>query len=93
MRIIVHLQYVNIYIDPRIAYTQVNCYPIGDVLERQEDETWVSVDRVVDIYKLRRFFGPLNCVEEAKSFIGMSKPFVFTPYQLYKEVIKDGQRS
>lgn len=90
IRIVVHLPYVNVVIDPRVAYTTVECYASSDILTPEEGATVVRVERMVDIYKMRRLFGPLNCVETAKSYIGLSKPFIFTPYQLYKEVTKNG---
>ena len=93
VRVLIHLQYVTIYIDPRIAYNQVSCYPTDEDFPICEGETHVYTERMVDIYKLRRIVGPLNCVEEAKAFLGLAKPFIFTPYQLYKEVIKHGRHS
>ena len=86
MRAVVHLNGVDVVVDPRVAYTSIDCYPTLGKLNLNEGETIVYVDRLVDIYKMRRFFGPLNCVETVKGLLGISKPFIFTPYQLFKEV-------
>ena len=32
---------------------------------------------------------PFTCVEVVKNFLGISKPFIFTPYQLYKYIRKE----
>jgi hypothetical protein len=90
VRVVVHLEYVNIIIDPRIAYTSVECYARGDILVPNAGETHVKIRRLLDINKIRRNFGPLNCVEAVKSFIGCSNHRVITPYQLYKEALKNG---
>ena len=86
VRAVVHLDGVDVLIDPRVAYTSIHCYPTLGKIEPDEDETLVYVDRLIDIYKMRRLCGPLNCVETVKGLIGLSKPLIFTPYQLYKEV-------
>lgn len=73
-------------VDPRISYTSLDVYPkMGKVIP-DDDETVLFVDRFVDIYKMRRVVGPLNCVETVKGLLGISSPFVLTPYQLYKRV-------
>ena len=86
VRAVVHLDGVDVLVDPRVAYTSIHCYPTLGKIEPNEGETLVYVDRLIDIYKMRRVFGPLNCVETVKGLIGLSKPGIFTPYQLYKEV-------
>ena len=32
---------------------------------------------------------PFTCVEVVKNFLGISNPFIFTPYQLYKYIKKE----
>ena len=86
VRAVVHLDGVDVLVDPRVAYTSIHCYPTLGKIEPNEGETLVYVDRLIDIYKMRRLAGPLNCVETVKGLIGLSKPGIFTPYQLYKEV-------
>ena len=34
---------------------------------------------------------PFTCVEVVKNFLGISKPFIFTPYQLYKHIKKESK--
>lgn len=92
-RVIIHKPDYQVYIDPRVAYTSVECYSNCVNAIPNEGETFVQYTGMVDIYKTRRFFGPLNCVETVKGFIGIRKPFIFTPYQLYKEVMKHGRNT
>ncbi len=89
VRVVIHKKYVSTYIDPRVSYTYMECFARGDTIPINEGETHLRIVRMVDIYKLRRVFGPLNCVETVKSFIGLSAPLVFTPYQLYKRLKHD----
>lgn len=35
---------------------------------------------------------PLTCVEVVKTFLGISKPFMVTPYQLYKYLKKKDEQ-
>lgn len=86
VRCIIHLQDCDVMVDPRISYTSIDVYPkMGRVIP-DDDETVLFVDRFVNVYKMRRIAGPLNCVETIKGFLGISNPFVLTPYQLYKRV-------
>ena len=34
---------------------------------------------------------PFTCVEVVKNFLGITKPFIFTPYQLYKYIKKESK--
>jgi hypothetical protein len=55
--------------------------------------TYTRVRRVVKLNRLRDpfMFGPMTCVEMAKSAIGMWAPFVRTPYQLYKRIHREAR--
>ena len=86
IRICVHKKGHTILIDPRLAYNDAECYEGVIKIIPAEGETVVRVRRMVDIYKVRRLAGPLNCVETAKAFIGDKSFWCFTPYQLYKRV-------
>jgi hypothetical protein len=86
--IVIHKHNADILVDPRIGYTETNVYlPNSDwsILGKT-----VRVTRRAKIGKLRGVVGPLNCVEQAKAFLGINKWWIFTPYQLYKE-LKNGQ--
>lgn len=50
----------------------------------------LRVTRIVKLGKLREpfMFGPVTCVELAKSMIGLRAPFVRTPFQLFKHLRK-----
>lgn len=90
VRVVIHKPHGQVLIDPRISYTYTECYPSECLLTPNDGETHVRYEGLIDIYKMRRFFGPLNCVEVVKGFLGIRKPFILTPYQLYKEVTKNG---
>lgn len=61
---------------------------IKDVLKGQ-DVTYQYVERWREPrYRVRTLFAPWTCVEAMKSLIGIRKPLVFTPYQLYKHLEK-----
>lgn len=90
VRAVVHLEYVNIIVDPRIAYVGVDCYAGGDILVPNAGETHIKIRRLLDVNKIRRNFGPFSCVETVKSLIGCSNHLVLTPYQLYKEALNNG---
>ena len=84
--IVVHYPHYSVFINPRLAYNEVQCFA-GDVkIEPAEGETVLRGDAMVDIYKIRRLLGPLNCVETVKAFIGERSFWCFTPYQLYKRI-------
>lgn len=90
VRVVIHQRDVNILVDPCLGYTNLQAYAGSDILVEAPGETHVKVSRMIEGGKLRRVFGPLNCVEVVKGFIGISSPLTLTPYQLYKEVTKNG---
>lgn len=90
VKVVVHHPDVNIVIDPRSAYTTLDVYSRFGILVQQDGEMHVKVTRLIDRGKIRRFFGPINCVETVKGVLGIKNPFILTPYQLYKE-LKNGK--
>lgn len=86
VKVVIHKEGYNVWVDPRAGCVNVECYPSSDILVKADGERHVLFDRILDTSKVRRIFGPLNCVEAAKMFLGISNPLLLTPYQLYKEV-------
>ena len=44
----------------------------------------VTVDMDVNPLKYHNPFGLMNCVSLTKKVLGLNKPWIITPYQLYK---------
>lgn len=88
IRIVVHKPTCDIVVDPRIGYTEVDAIAKGSSFDGLFEHK-VTVKRNVPIMKHRGVFGFLNCVEQAKMYLGIKKWWILTPYQLYKE-LKNG---
>ena len=88
VKVVIHHKDYSILIDPRLAYNDIQCYEGDVIVEAGEGETVVKGKRMVNIYRIRRYLGPLNCVETVKAFIGDTTFWCFTPYQLYKRVTR-----
>lgn len=86
--VVIHKPNADVLIDPRIGYTETTVYP--PLTDFGYLGKTVRVTRKVSIGRLRGVVGPLNCVEQAKAFLGIKKWWIITPYQLYKE-LKNGQ--
>lgn len=84
VRVVIHKQYVSILVDPRTAFIDLDCFSSDYKVKARADETIIHYDSLVDIMKIRRVFGPLNCVEVVKGFLGIKDRTVLTPYQLYR---------
>ena len=78
--------------DPSVEVVDVQVYsrPPWQVLERL-DPTVIRVRRVVakGYWRVRFQVGPVSCVELAKAFLGVSRFFVRTPWQLYNFLRKE----
>jgi hypothetical protein len=86
--LVIHKPNADVLIDPRIGYTETTVYP--PLTDFSYLGKAVRTTRKVEIGRLRRVFGPLNCVEQAKAFLGISKWWIITPHQLYRE-LKNGR--
>ncbi len=86
--VVIHKPNADVLIDPRIGYTETTVYP--PLTDFGYLGKTVRVTRKASIGRLRGVVGPLNCVEQAKAFLGIKKWWIITPYQLYKE-LKNGQ--
>ena len=87
VRVVIHQEHgINVLVDPRTAITTVHCFGGTDILIPEPGETHIRVNRMIEINKFRRAFGPLNCVEVVKGVLGIAKPLILTPHQLYKEL-------
>lgn len=77
-----------VVIDPHMGTPEVSI-PTGttyDIAAFYRDAGWLVVE--VEVRELEAF-GPLminNCVGMVKKFLGIRKPLIITPYQLYKHL-------
>lgn len=88
VKILIHKKGYIVLIDPRIAYNEVTCFSDKMEYEPLDGETIIKGKAMVDIYKVRRYIGLLNCVETVKASIGDRSFWCLTPYQLYKKLEK-----
>lgn len=60
--------------------------PPWELIEAKFNATYVPVKKLIERGVIREpfHFGPVTCVELAKAVLGIRKPFIRTPYQLYK---------
>ena len=75
-------------VDPRVAYTEIRAYTDNFKFVPKDGERVVAFTRLVAIKKNRAFLRPYTCVEQIKSFMGITSPWILTPKQLYREVVK-----
>jgi len=85
--VVIHKPNSDVLIDPRIGYTEITVFPPKTDFHCL-GETQVQVKRRAPIAILRGAFGPVNCVEQAKMFLGIKDWKVFTPYKLYNYLRK-----
>ena len=85
--LVVHKVNADVLIDPRIGYTEVTVYPPNTDFSDLGEKITVNVE--AEVARLRGIFGLLNCVEQVKAFLGIRNKFIFTPYQLYRN-LKNG---
>ena len=78
-----------VLIDPVIGYNDMISLKGKRVFEYLKEKKFTLVKTTID-YKTKRPFHlrPLTCVEIVKGFLCINNPFIFTPYQLYKYLIK-----
>lgn len=84
---VLHKPNADVLIDPRIGYTEVTVYPPNTDFSDLGEKITVTVE--AEVARLRGIFGLLNCVEQVKAFLGIRNKFIFTPYQLYRN-LKNG---
>ena len=58
--------------------------PLGEGVITKRDHIIVRTEVKTTEFGI---FGLCSCVSMVKRIIGMNKPFIFTPYQLYKELL------
>lgn len=63
-----------------------------DLLRKFSQNTVVKITLDVDPMKRTFDFMPINCVSLIKKQLGLSKPFIITPKQLYTHLITIGER-
>lgn len=76
-------------IDPVIGFTDIAWFN-GKRFFDWCNKNKFELVKACNEYKIKRTFHlrPLTCVEIVKSFLCISNPFIFTPYQLYKYLKK-----
>lgn len=85
-----------IIINPVVSHTHVDILPVMEyphirlVVEDQHNDVILPVSAFIE-RKERHTLCIINCVEIVKSLLGIRAFWVWTPYQLYKYLIKRGQ--
>ena len=89
-----HVYYVKdcghswVKVQPYLGFSDVTiwsksiCPHVTDLLA--EPSLVLPYETNPDYDKIRGHICWFNCVEVVKSFLGIRKPFIFTPYQLYR---------
>ncbi len=78
-----------VLVDPVIGYNDMISLKGIRILEYLKEKKFTLVKTTIDYKEYRRFhLRPFNCVETVKAFLCITNPFIFTPYQLYKYLIK-----
>lgn len=86
-----------VQIDGCLEALFVNSYmqPPWELLSKEElqkySPTFLPIRRTVRIGTVREpfHFGPITCVDLTKAVLGIRAPFVRTPWQLYKHLLKE----
>lgn len=80
-------------IDHIMAYTDVAMIEGLNAAEGIKNKGYVAfkVKPNRDTNNKLHIFRPFTCVETVKHFLGISNPWIFTPYQLYKYLKKKGK--
>lgn len=61
-----------------------------DEIQKDGNIKVIRFDKIMKYYNRRSFFVNGTCVGAVKDFLNIKKPFIFTPYQLYKYLIRNG---
>lgn len=83
-----------VLIDPVMNYTDFIVVQNGDNFIKtiaNKGYTYVRIKPKFVCDRKRWHIRPFTCVEVVKNFLGISKPFIFTPYQLYKHIKKESE--
>lgn len=83
-----------ILVEPMRSHLDIDILPKNDenLSIMKKCNKMVRVIVKYDLKKDRGHFCRFNCVEVVKSLIGIKSFFIFTPYQLYKELSNDSTR-
>ena len=77
-------------IDPVLAFTDIFSLQSTDIKKVFAEKGYTLVKAKIDYdYKKVLHLRPLTCVESVKRFLGITNPWIFTPYQLYKYIKKE----
>jgi len=71
-----------------VIETSAHFMSLEEVLKRLtiSEYKMLKVDVDIDIKKYYMPFEPLTCVSLTKKLLGINKPLIFTPYQLYRHL-------
>jgi hypothetical protein len=86
--VVIHKPEADVLFDPRVSYTEITFMPSNT--DMSPYGTAVKVKREIEVTKLRGVIGLLSCVEQVKILLGIKNRWILTPYQLYKEITKNG---
>lgn len=85
-KVVIHKPGYFMWVDPRISYTEIEVYANVYKINKAPSDTHIAVRRLVDPLKHRGVFRLFTCVEQVKAMLGISKWWIVTPKQLYKEL-------
>lgn len=71
----------GVYINPAFHCTQ-----IGPAEEIYECTTYIDIEPTAPPEIKRTIFQPFTCVTVVKSFLGIDKSFILTPFQLFNHL-------
>lgn len=79
-----------IIIDPVLAFTDLFAMPCSNIEGCFAEKGYKLVKTKINYdYKKVLHLRPLTCVETVKRFLGITNPWIFTPYQLFKYITKE----
>lgn len=83
-----------VLIDPLAHYTDLILITDGDLKGFLHAHGYRVVEMPIQTPPLHRLkLMPYTCVETAKRFVGITDRRIWTPYQLYRHVLKIGKKS
>jgi hypothetical protein len=83
----------SIIIDPNFNNLQITYLENGQKISKNLQKPAILVKYYTNVNLNGYQFRPLNCVEIVKKIIGVNKPLIFTPYQLYRYLLWDLHQS
>ena len=76
--------HIHVDLEPIDTYPHPRCYA-------GEDAVIIPVRAIIDTSRIRGTLGIFNCVEVVKGLLGIKEFWVWTPWQLYKYLMRAGK--